>query len=209
MKDALQQERCAQHFECSDTSQFAGRTATCLRHNRHALAALSVGKKACTAAYVHTGGSRRRELEGSPDGHSQFYVTMSACHPSQGVYTGVAASAIDDKTVHFILNGAKRSGWLIKVALELYWHDKHYLIIDKISMVSRDMFSMVSNIIGQSRTRQLFSSEEPLVRLNVILVSDVHQFPLVASGGSSPLYILCNLAEDAAFIMVGCKFCKQ
>ena len=47
----------------SNTSRFVGRTATCLRNNRHALAALSIGRKACTAAHIHTGRSRRREIE--------------------------------------------------------------------------------------------------------------------------------------------------
>ena len=73
---------------------------------------------------------------------------------------------------------AKVIGTVNKVALELYWHDKNYLITDKISMMSRDIFSKLSKIIGQSRVCQRFSSEEPFVGLNAILVGDFHQFPL-------------------------------
>ena len=69
----------------------------------------------------------------------------------KGAYTGIAASAINRKTLHFIamipLNGGAQSAQMIQ-ALETYWHDKQYLIIDEISMVSREMFAKLSNIIG-------------------------------------------------------------
>ena len=69
----------------------------------------------------------------------------------KGAYTGIAASAIDEKTLHFIamipLNGDAQSAQMIQ-ALEMYWHDKQYLIIDEISMVSQEMFAKLSNIIG-------------------------------------------------------------
>ena len=153
-------------------------------------------------------------------GKSKTVQTVTANFISRGVgailvkgaYTGIAASAIDGQTLHFIamipLNGAKQSAQTIK-ALETYWHDKHYLIIDEISMVSREMFAKLSNIIGRARAGQVFSSEEPFGGLNVILVGDFHQFPPVASGTSSPLYVPCNPSKDSALDMLGRKLYEQ
>jgi len=57
----------------------------------------------------------------------------------KAAYTGLAASIIDGKTLHHIamllLHGGKQSAKTMK-ALEAYWRDKHYLIIDEMSMVS-------------------------------------------------------------------------
>ena len=153
-------------------------------------------------------------------GKSKTVQTVTANFISRGVgailvkgaYTGIAASAIDGQTLHFIamipLNGAKQSAQTIK-ALETYWHDKHYLIIDEISMVSREMFAKLSNIIGRAKAGQVFSSEQPFGGLNVILVGDFHQFPPVASGMSSPLYVPCNPSRDSALDMLGRKLYEQ
>jgi len=47
--------------------------------------------------------------------------------------TGIAASAVDSQTLHLIamipLHGRKQLAEVLKL-LELYWQDKHYLIID-------------------------------------------------------------------------------
>ena len=130
----------------------------------------------------------------------------------KGAYTGIAASAIDGKTLHFIamlpLNSGKQSPQTTK-ALEVYWQDKQYLIIDEISMVSWEIFAKLSNIIGRARAGQVFSSEEPFGGLNVILVGDFHQFPPVASGLSAPLYVLCNPTKDSALDMLGRKLYEQ
>jgi len=52
------------------------------------------------------------------------------------------------------VGGRKNSAQTIK-ALEAYWEDKHYLIIDKISMVSREMFmfAKLSSIISHAKAR--------------------------------------------------------
>ena len=153
-------------------------------------------------------------------GKSKTVQTVTANFISRGVgailvkgaYTGIAASAINGQTLHFIamipLNGAKQSAQTIK-ALETYWHDKHYLIIDEISMVSREMFAKLSNIIGRARAGQVFSSEQPFGGLNVILVGDFHQFPPVASRTSTPLYVPCNPLKDSALDMLGRKLYEQ
>ncbi|KIN95181.1 hypothetical protein M404DRAFT_61517, partial [Pisolithus tinctorius Marx 270] len=68
----------------------------------------------------------------------------------KAVYTGIAASVIDGKTLHNIgmipLNGGKQSAQTMK-KLEDYWHDKSYLIIDEMSMLSRPFLAKLSNII--------------------------------------------------------------
>ena len=130
----------------------------------------------------------------------------------KGAYTGIAASAIDGKTLHFIamipLNGGKQSPQTIK-ALEVYWADKNYLIIDEISMVSREMFAKLSNIIARARAPQVFSPEDPFGGLNVILVGDFHQFPPVASGGTSALYVPSDASKDSPLAMLGRKLYEQ
>ena len=93
-----------------------------------------------------------------------------------------------------------------RVKVEFYWHDKHYLIIDEISMVSREMFSKLSNNIDQVRVRHLFSSE---ALFDAILVVDFHEFPPVASGMPSPLRIPCNPAEDSTLEMLGRKLYEK
>lgn len=155
-------------------------------------------------------------------GKSKTVQMIAANFMSRGVgtilvketYTGIAASTIDGKILHFIavspLNGAKQSRTI--KTLELYWHHKHYLIIDEIPMVSRDMFTKLSDISGRERVGQLFSYEEPLGELNVILVGDFHQCPQVSTSGIRnvlTLYIPCNPAEDSTLAMFGRKLYER
>ena len=109
----------------------------------------------------------------------------------KSAYTGIAASVIDGKTLHVIgmipINGGKQSAVTMKV-LEEYWIDKHYLIIDEISMVSREFFAKLSNVIGRARANRAMHTDDPFGGLNVILVGDFHQFPPVANKASAPLY---------------------
>ena len=90
-------------------------------------------------------------------------------------------------------------------ALELYWHDKH-----EISMMSREMFAKLFNIISRARAGQVFSTKEPFGGLHDILVGNFHQFPApVASGASLPLHILCNPSKDSTLDMLGRKLYEQ
>ncbi|KAI6138418.1 hypothetical protein BKA82DRAFT_949288, partial [Pisolithus tinctorius] len=94
------------------------------------------------------------------------------------------------------LNGGRQSAQTVKT-LEEYWRDKHYLIINEMSMVSRPFLAKLSNIISRARTgANDNSSVLPFGGLNVILVGDFHQFPLVATKASAPLFWPCNVERD-------------
>jgi len=92
-------------------------------------------------------------------GKSKTIQTITENFISHGVknilvkaaYTGLAASIINGQTLHCIammpLKGGKQSVQTIKV-LKVFWRDKHYLIIDKMSMISHQMFSKLSSIIS-------------------------------------------------------------
>jgi ABC-type dipeptide/oligopeptide/nickel transport system ATPase component len=83
-------------------------------------------------------------------GKSQMIQSISENFRSKTIplvkatYTGIAASIIEGKTLHSIgmipLNGQRQSAQTLK-KLELLWKDKQYLIIDEISMVSRQFFA--------------------------------------------------------------------
>jgi len=153
-------------------------------------------------------------------GKSKTIQTITDNFVSRGVagmlvksaYTGIAASVIDGKTLHVIamipINGGKQSAVTMK-ALEDYWNDKHYLIIDEISMVSREFFAKLSNIIAQAKAGRGIVTNEPFGGLNVILVGDFHQFPPVACKASAPLYWPCNHDKDNEMEILGCKLYEQ
>ena len=63
--------------------------------------------------------------------------------------------------------------------------------------------------IGRARAGRVFSSDEPFGGLNVILVGDFHQFPPVASAGTSALYVPSNPSKDSALAMLGRKLYEQ
>jgi len=130
----------------------------------------------------------------------------------KGAYTGLTASVIDGKTLHFLammsVQGGRQSAQTIK-ALEAYWRDKHYFIIDEISMVSRQMFTKLSGIISQAKAGDGTGTEEPFGGLNVILVGDFHQFPPVTTKALTALYWPCNPEKDTNSNMLGRKLYEQ
>ena len=131
----------------------------------------------------------------------------------KAAYTGLAASVIDGQTLHHLamlpLQGGKQSVQTMK-ALEAYWQGKQYLIIDKMSMVSHEMFAKLSGIISRVKTpNDRTSTNKPFSGLNVILVGDFHQFPPVAAKPSAPLYCPCNPEKDMDNKMVGRKLYEQ
>ena len=141
------------------------------------------------------------------------FVSRGAAHMLvKSAYTGIAASVIDGKMLHVIgmipINGGKQSAVTMK-SLEDYWNNKHYLIIDEISMVSREFFAKLSNIIAHARADHAMLSDDPFGGLNVILVGDFHQFPPVASKPSAPLYWPCKPEKDNEMEILGRKLYEQ
>ena len=77
-------------------------------------------------------------------------------------------------------------------------------------MVSHKMLAKLSNIIGRAKALQVFSLGDPFGGLNVILVGDFHQFPpVVASAGTSALYIPSHASKVSALVMLGRKLYEQ
>lgn len=109
----------------------------------------------------------------------------------RSAYTGIAASLIDGNTLHTLCRLTQKrelSDETIE-ALRKTWRDVEYLIIDEISMVSREFLFRVSSILDAAKQ----PGEQPVNGrafggLNVILTGDFHQFPPVACGPSAPLY---------------------
>ena len=141
------------------------------------------------------------------------FVSCGAAHMLvKSVYTGIAASVIDGKTLHVIgmipINGGKQSAVTMK-SLEDYWNNKHYLIIDEISMVSREFFAKLSNIIAHARADHTMLSDDPFGGLNIILVGDFHQFLPVVSKPSALLYWPCKPEKDNEMEILGRKLYEQ
>lgn len=73
--------------------------------------------------------------------------------------------------------------------LQQAWKDRHYLIIDEYSMISKPFLQVLSrNIaIGVEGTAQSVAGSS-FGGINVILCGDLHQFPPVAVGKRQALF---------------------
>ena len=127
----------------------------------------------------------------------------------KAAYTGIVASTIKGQTIHVIamipVNSEHQSAKTLK-KLEALWAHKKYLAIDKMSMVSKQLFAKLSRII--SRAKGFTNTEQtdlPFGGLNVILLGDFHQFPPVLSQKSAPLYWPCNPSQDSEETLAGRK----
>lgn len=115
----------------------------------------------------------------------------------KGAYTGIAASLIDGSTLHSLCHISIRSkdddGLNLSTktleTLRRTWGPVHYLIIDEISMVSREFFARLSSVLASTKQPNVLpANAEPFGGINVILAGDFHQFPPVACGPTAPLY---------------------
>jgi len=130
----------------------------------------------------------------------------------KGAYTGIAASLIGGSTLHNLAklskprrgkNGANRQKKLKKI-----WQHIRYLIIDEVSMVSRDFLASISSAIAQARPDNVTASDSAFGGLNVIICGDYHQFPPVMRKGGA-LYFESNTSKDKADDQVGRKIYEQ
>ncbi|CAK5284216.1 unnamed protein product [Mycena citricolor] len=105
----------------------------------------------------------------------------------KAAYTGIAASLIDGKTTHII--GAISAGGKMSDAsrarLQDFWRGYSYLIIDEISMISKDFLSQLSRNIGIAKAS---STDKSFGGISVIFCGDFHQFPPVAASPTQALY---------------------
>lgn len=126
----------------------------------------------------------------------------------KAAYTGIAASTIGGKTLHTVagipLNGGQPSAKTIK-RLAAYWASKRYLIIDEMSMVSKELLAKISTIIVRAKGQ----TEQPFGGLNIILVGDFHQFPPVICHKSAPLYCPSNPQYDSNDALTGRKLFEE
>jgi hypothetical protein len=127
----------------------------------------------------------------------------------KGAYTGIAASLIDGKTLHVLggipVKGGKQSAQT-KKKLHDFWREKRYLVIDEASMLSRNFFAKLSQIISVAMETD---SDTIFGGLNVILVFDFHQFPPVVARRSAPLYYPADILRDSEDDVLGRKIFEQ
>lgn len=124
--------------------------------------------------------------------------------------TGIAASLIGGCTLHTLCHMG--IGWTdpdsisVKTlqVLRKTWKDVQYLIIDEISMVSRQFLSRISSAICAAKGVKR-DDGIPFGGVNVIIAGDFHQFPPVAGGKSAALYWPCNPARDSSDNILGRK----
>lgn len=124
-------------------------------------------------------------------GKSKVIQTITDVFKSRGVahmlvksaYTGIAASLINGKTIHTIahLSTARKPSQLSdesKAALQTFWKDRRYLIIDEYSMISKELLAYVSRNISIG-LQESNVGDYSFGGLSVILCGDLHQFPPV------------------------------
>lgn len=112
----------------------------------------------------------------------------------KAAYTGIAASVIDGSTLHTLCHMSVHGGEGLSEtalrALRKTWGNVSYLIIDEISMISREFLSRLSGILGAAKSENDRSSgSKAFGGVNVIITGDFHQFPPVARGLSAALYM--------------------
>jgi len=96
------------------------------------------------------------------------------------------------------------------MAVPVLWKDVQYLIIDEISMVSREFFATIAELVAVAReSAGMGQSGEAFGGLNMILVGDFYQFPPVVSKKTAPLYWPVNLRVDTEAEIIGRRLYEQ
>ena len=135
---------------------------------------------------------------------TEYFVSKSMRHTLlKAAYTGVAASLIDGKTTHSIAmiscsDDATASNET-RGKLQVSWRCILYLIIDEMSMISKEFLAKLSHNIsigkmveGQPASNYSFG------RISVIMCGDSHQFPPVAVSPREALYFPSKLHDSAS-----------
>lgn len=130
----------------------------------------------------------------------QFAAAGASDRLLKAAYTGIAASLIGGSTIHVICRipppraGSRKDGEIVhspeveKDLAEKY-SNKKYLILDEVSMVSRELMREMSRVIGKARAGlEDYDPQLPFGGLNVIIFGDMHQFPPVTGGAPHALF---------------------
>jgi hypothetical protein len=128
----------------------------------------------------------------------------------KAAYTGVAASIILGKTLHFIGHiSVDQSGHIhlsdeTKAKLQAFWKDFVYLIIDECSMLSKSFLAKLSRHIGIGKEKPgQPKCSDSFGGINVIFCGDFHQFPPVATAKSEALYHPARVTIDSIESQLG------
>ena len=155
-------------------------------------------------------------------GKSRVIQTVSRAFDERGMtymlgnaaYTGIAASPIDGKTTHVIarisVTDRGRMTDESKQALQAFWKNRRYLILDEYSMLSKSFLAVLerhisiamedcSNVDSSQQAQSSFGG------LNVVLCGDPHQFPPVATHDDEALFKPLRLGEDGHERSIGRK----
>ncbi|KAG9080105.1 hypothetical protein FRC06_007079 [Ceratobasidium sp. 370] len=105
----------------------------------------------------------------------------------KAAYTGIAASHIGGQTLHklaFLHIRSSNISQKVIGQLRETWKDVKYLIIDEISMVSKQMLGKLHEMLCIAKQEPGVNNNSlPLGGINVIFAGDFHQFPPVTGQG--------------------------
>lgn len=126
----------------------------------------------------------------------------------KSTYTGVAVSLIDGKMTHTLVSLSMASDGSLsdesKLKLQRMWQLKEYLVIDEYSMISKTFFALLSKNIGIGRQGAMIKRNDySFGEVNVILCSDLHQFPPVTKVPSQYLYQPTDISWDSMETQIG------
>ena len=135
---------------------------------------------------------------------TEYFVSKSMRHTLlKAAYTGVAASLIDSKTTHSIAmishsDDATASNET-RGKLQVSWRCILYLIIDEMSMISKEFLAKLSRNIsigkmveGQPASNYSFGG------ISIIMCGDFHQFPPVSVSPHEALYFPSKPHDSAS-----------
>ena len=108
----------------------------------------------------------------------------------KSAYTGIAALLVHGKSTHYIgqLSVGHSTDAIsqeTRQKLQRIWKDVGYLVIDEYSMLSKSFIACLSRAISLAATG---NENRSFGGISVILCSDLHQFPPVATSQSEALY---------------------
>lgn len=144
---------------------------------------------------------------------SLFRLKRHSVALARSAYTGIAASVVEGRTLHSLLMlgfGGEDPTRKNSQKLAAFWRDIEYLIIDEVSMISREFFAKISRIIQSAKSLAGSPNAHlPFGGVNVLIVGDFHQFPPVVQRADSALYHCNQVGRGTAGDIVGRELYEQ